>query len=83
MASRGLAWLGVAVALLLTGCMQETLEEAPTAAMKPRDRNYLKGVRRSRATGCLHGRGKSRSFGLVVICSKFPSRAEKSGFSPF
>ena len=41
MASRSLAWLGVAVALLLTGCMQETLEEAPTAAMRPRDRNYL------------------------------------------
>ena len=38
MASRSLAWLGVAVALLLTGCMQETLEEAPTAAMRPRDR---------------------------------------------
>jgi lipoprotein-anchoring transpeptidase ErfK/SrfK len=39
MASHRLAWLGVVV--LLAGCMQETLEQAPTATMKPRDKEYL------------------------------------------
>lgn len=34
----------VGVALLLGGCMEATLEPAPTAAMKPRDRELLANV---------------------------------------
>jgi lipoprotein-anchoring transpeptidase ErfK/SrfK len=39
LASSPLAWIGVA--LLLGGCLQATLEPASTAAMKPRDKEYL------------------------------------------
>jgi len=42
MASRKLASIGIA--LLLGGCMQATLEPAPTTAMKPRDKELLANV---------------------------------------
>src|SRR5580704_5380908 len=39
MASWKLAFVGIA--LLLGGCMQATLETAPTTSLKPRDKEYL------------------------------------------